>query len=101
METVEEYLRQFSMVDDAPLNYVVRIPLATTLLQLTQQKHYLTSDNEMIACVSILVSGTAGVIADLEVNGPFTEMFMNDRTAVWDKIAVFFQNHEVWILPQT
>jgi hypothetical protein len=42
------------------------------------------------------VPGTAGVIAELEVNGPFTESFMTDRTTSWDKIAVLFQNHEAW-----
>jgi hypothetical protein len=53
-------------------------------------------DEEMIAHAPILVPVTAGAIADLEVNSPFTESFMTDRTIAWDKIAVLFQNHEAW-----
>ena len=41
--------------------------------------------------------GTAGIIADMEVNGPFSESFMTDRTIAWDKIAVLFQNLESWM----
>ena len=48
----------------------------------------------MIVRAPILVSDTAGIIAYLEASGPFTKSFMTDRTTVWDKIAVHFQNHE-------
>eukprot|EP00804_Cyclotella_cryptica_P003089 CCRYP_006074-RA/>CCRYP_006074-RA protein AED:0.29 eAED:0.04 QI:0/0/0/0.75/0.33/0.5/4/0/1079 len=96
MEAVEEYLRQFRGVNDVPLSYVVRIALAPKPVLTNPATNYLTLDEEMIARAPILVPGTAGVIADLEVNGPFTESFMTDRTTAWDKIAVLFQNHEAW-----
>eukprot|EP00804_Cyclotella_cryptica_P015125 CCRYP_000688-RA/>CCRYP_000688-RA protein AED:0.22 eAED:0.24 QI:0/0/0/0.8/1/1/5/0/1053 len=96
MEAVEEYLRQFRGVNDVPLSYVVRIALAPKPVLTDPATNYLTLDEEMIARAPILVPGTAGVIADLEVNGPFTESFMTDRTTAWDKIAVLFQNHEAW-----
>jgi hypothetical protein len=96
MEAVEEYLRQFRGVNDVPLSYVVRIALAPKPAVTDPATNYLTLDEEMIARAPILVPGTAGIIADLEVNGPFTESFMTDRTTAWDKIAVLFQNHEAW-----
>ena len=38
--------------------------------------NYLTLDEEMIARAPILVPGTAGVIADLEVNGPSLKVLL-------------------------
>ena len=96
MEAVEEYLRQFGGVNYVPLSYVVRTSFAPKPDATDAATNYPPLDEELIAHPHILVPGTAGVIAELEVNGPFTESFMTDRTTAWDKIAVLFQNHEAW-----
>ena len=79
-----------------PLSYVVRTSLAPKPTTTNPATNYPTLDEELTALAPILVPGTAGVIAELEVNGPFTESFMTARTTAWDKIAFLFQNHAAW-----
>jgi hypothetical protein len=71
-----------------PLSYIVRTSLAPKLVVIDAATNYPTLDEEMIDHAPILVPGTAGIIAELEVNDPFTESFMTDRTTAWNRIAV-------------
>jgi hypothetical protein len=70
MEAVEEFIRQFHGVNDVPLSYVVRTSLAPKPAVTDPATNYPTIDKEMIARAPILVPGIAGVIAELEDNGP-------------------------------
>jgi len=74
MDTVKEYLRQFRGVNDVPLIYAVRTSLAPKPAATDPATNSHALDEEMIARAPILMPGTAGAIAELEFNGPFTEI---------------------------
>ena len=96
MEAVEEYLRQFRGVEGTPLSYVVRQTLMPVAAATDPATSYPTLDEEMIARAPILEPTAAGVVAELEANGPFVDSYMTDRTMAWDKIANIFQAHQAW-----
>ena len=50
----------------------------------------------MIARAPILAAGAAGVVDNLEADGPFADSFLTDRVTVWEKLMPIFQNHESW-----
>ena len=96
MEAVEEYLRQFRGQNGVPLNYVVRKDLKPIRAADDPAINYDTLDEEMIARAPILESTAAGALAELELNGPFVDSYITDRTLAWDKLAPLFQTHESW-----
>ena len=86
LETVEEYIRGFRVVDGQPLSYGLRNYLeppsvANNPTHRANGSKYFTHDEKMITCGSIL-SGPAVFGSDPEAVGPFTYSFITYRALI-------------------
>ena len=97
---VEDYIRGFRGVIGKPLSYELRDNLIPPAAARDTTHHsnaskYLTHDEEMIACGSVL-SGHLVIGSDPEAVGPFTNLFITDRALIWYKMVVIFQVSYAW-----
>ena len=87
LETVEEYIRGFRVVDGQPLSYRFRedliSPVAThdTMYRANGSK-YFTHDEDMIAR-GLIISGHAVLGNDPEEIVPFANSFITYRSFIW------------------
>ena len=101
LETAEEYIVGFQIVDGQPLSYGLRDDLIPPVAvndptQRANGSKYFTHYEEMIAHGSIL-SGPAALGSDPEAVGSFTNLFITDRALMWDKMVEIFQGLDEWI----
>ena len=93
MENLEQYFRQHRGVDGGPLNYCIRRDLfpeaaAGDPTYNTADSKYNNHDDEIIGRHRIVdASSATGTLQSHEKNGPFVDVFLTDRTRVWELLS--------------
>ena len=94
LETVDDYIRGFKVVDAQPLRYGLREDCIAPVVAHdptypANGSKYFTNDEYMIVRGSI-ISGHAVLGTDPEEIGPFTKSFITDKVLIWDKMVAIF-----------
>ena len=92
IQVVSERVRGAS---GAPLSYVVHVDPIPSATANDLSANYSSLDEEMIAMAPIIVIGTAGNPATLEVDGPFDNKFKVDNAKVWEILHTILQDTQV------